>query len=155
MRRYGPLLAAPDALVVGDPGREHLRLTSGGVAHRNGREHRESFAWEQLSMLHLDVPTTRFRYPGLVGTIGLGILSAAVQDDLGIDPDEGSVDIVIEGEPRRLALDRHHVGGYWEPTVTGAQRLLDQLLARADQRALLKQPGALVGLAAKLARQAD
>lgn len=154
MRRYGPLLAAADALVVGDPGREHLRLTPAGVNHRNGRDLREGFAWEQLSMLHLDVPTTRFRYPGLVGTIGLGILSAAIQDDLGIDPDEGSVDVVVDGEPRRLALDRHHVGGYWDRTVVGAQRLLDQLLTHPDQRLLLVQPDALVGLAAKLARQA-
>jgi len=43
VKRYGPLLAAADALVIGDPGREHLRLTPDAVTHRNGRDHRESF----------------------------------------------------------------------------------------------------------------
>lgn len=154
MRRYGPLIAGERRLLLGDPGRAHLSLSADGLTHRDGVEQRLSFGWQQLSLLALDLPTTRFRFPGLVGTVGLGLVAAAVQDDLGIGPDDiGAVDVVIDGEPRRLPLGRHHVGGYWVRSVIGAQRLLDHLLAHPAQRALLEQPRVLIDLAAKLARQ--
>ncbi|WP_309129168.1 hypothetical protein [Microbacterium sp.] len=152
MRRYGPLIALPGALAVGDPGRWHLRLTADAVAHREGAEHRDRFAWEQISLLHVDVPTTRFRYPGMLGTVALSILTAVTGENLGIDPDDGATDVVVDGEPRRLPLSRHHVGGYWLRTVTGAQRLLDHLLVNPQQRSLLSRPESLVELAARLAR---
>lgn len=153
MKRYGPLIAVPDALAVGDPGRWHLRLTPEGIIHREGTEHRDLFTWEQISMLRLDLPTTTFRYPGLLGTIGLGALSAAVGGDLGIDPDDAAVDLVVDGETRRIPLSRHHVGGYWVRTVTGAQRMLDHLFAHPHQRGLVARPEILIELAAKMARK--
>lgn len=155
MKRYGPLIAVPEALAVGDPGRWHLRLTPEGVLHRNGADLSALYAWEQVSRMDLDLRTTRFRYPGLLGTIGLGILTAVAQDNLGIDPDDGAVDLVIDGEPLRLTVGRHHVGGYWERTVRGAQRMLDHLLRNPQQRSLFAHPEALVELAARMARQAD
>lgn len=153
MRRYGPLIVADGALVVGDPGRGHLRLTEEAVVHRHGAGAGVVFAWEHISSVQLDVPTTGFRYPGLASTIGLGILAAAAQEDVGIGPDDGSVELVVRGEAQRLDLGRHHVGGYWRPTVVGAQLLLDQLIGHPEQRPLLARPDVLVELAAKLARR--
>lgn len=153
MRRYGPLIVAEGALVVGDPGRGHLRLTEDVVVHRHGAGASRVFAWEHLSSVRLDVPTTGFRYPGLASTIGLGILAAAAQEDVGIGPDDGSVELIVRGEAQRLDLGRHHVGGYWRPTVVGAQLLLDQLIGHPEQRLLLARPEVLVDLAAKLARR--
>ncbi|MFJ4252709.1 hypothetical protein [Microbacterium sp. NPDC090003] len=152
MKRYGPLIVADGVLVVGDPGRGHLRLTTDAVVHRHGAGAGVVFAWEHLSSVRLEVPTTGFRYPGLASTIGLGILAAAAQEDVGIGPDDGSVVLTVRGEVQRLDLGRHHVGGYWRPTVVGAQTLLDQLIGHPEQRELLARPEALVDLAAKLAR---
>lgn len=154
MKRYGPLLALPESLAVGDPGRHHLRLTPDAVIIRAGVENRGILTWESLEGITLDVPTTRFRLPGLLGTLVLGALSAALMSDLGIDPDDGSMEIMAEGESSRSPLSRHHVGGYWAPTVQGAHRLLQYLIASPDHRALLAHPEALIDLAAKLAREA-
>lgn len=152
MRRYGPLLAVPGALAVGDPGRHHLRLTPDAVVLRQGAENRGIILWDQVERIRLDVPTTRFRLPGLVGTVILGALSAIALSDIGVDPDDGSSTIMVDGEAQSSPLSRHHVGGYWKPTVDGAHRLLDQLVEAPEQRALLAQPEALVDVAAKLAR---
>lgn len=153
MKRFGPLIAVPEALAVGDPGRSHLRLTPDAVIRREGAEHRELLSWDRISLIHLDVPTTRFRYPGLIGTIGLGVLTAATGENLGIDPDDAAIDLVVDGEPRRVAVGRHHVGGYWVRAVTGAQRMLHHLLAHPEQRALLSRPERLVELASRMARR--
>lgn len=152
MRRYGPLLAVPGALAVGDPGRHHLRLTPDAVVVREGIENRGMIPWDRVERIRLDVPTTRFRLPGLVGTIVLGAASALAQTDIGADPEDGTLTITVDGDPQTSPLSRHHVGGYWTPTVDGAHRLLDQLIAVPEQRALLARPKALVDVAAKLAR---
>lgn len=152
MKRYGPLIVVPDALAVGDPGRHHLRLTPDAVIIREGTENRGIVPWDGLEEIALDVPTTRFRLPGLVSTVILGALTAAVLDDLGAEPEDGSVSLRIDGEERVLPLSRHHVGGYWAPTVEGAQRLIAQLIAHPEQRTLLAHPESLVDLAARLAR---
>lgn len=154
MRRYGPLLAVPGALAVGDPGRHHLRLTPDAVLVRAGAENRGIILWDRVDRIRLDVPTTRFRLPGLGSTVILGALSAIALSDLGVDPDDGSLTITVDGEAQTSPVSRHHVGGYWTPTVDGAHRLLDHLVSAPDQRALLAQPEALVDVAAKLARSA-
>ncbi|WP_217183803.1 hypothetical protein [Streptomyces sp. AC495_CC817] len=152
MRRYGPLIAVGDALVVGDPGRHHLRLTNDGVIRREGAENRGILPWDRVQGITLHVPTTRFRLPGLLGTVVLGALTALALADLGIDPDDGSVTLRVEGEAQTSPLSRHHVGGYWAPTVTGAHLLLAHLLAHPEQRALLVHPERLIEIAATLAR---
>lgn len=154
MKRYGPLLAVPGAMAVGDPGRHHLRLTPDAVLVREGVENRGIIPWGGVDRIRLDVPTTRFRLPGLVGTVILGALSAIALSDLGVDPDDGALTLTVDGEPQTRPLSRHHVGGYWKPAVDGAHRLLDQLVASPEQRALLGRPEALVDVAAKLARSA-
>ncbi|MEV4774697.1 hypothetical protein [Microbacterium sp. LWH12-1.2] len=155
MKRYGPLIAVPEALAIGDPGRHHLRLTPDAVILREGIENRGIVAWEGLQAIALDVPTTRFRLPGLVGTILLGALTALTLTDLGIDPDDGAVEVRAHGESTRSPLSRHHVGGYWEPTVTGAQRLIQYLIENPEQRSLLARPEALIDVAARLATQEE
>ena len=153
MKRYGPLIAVPDALVVGDPGRSHLRLIPEAVIVREGVENRGILSWTDVEGITLDVPTTKFRLPGLVGTLVLGTLTAIALSDIGVDPDDGAVTLTVDGEPMTVPLSRHHVGGYWEPTVVGAHRLLAYLIANPEQRALLAHPGPLIDIAAQLARE--
>lgn len=155
MKRYGPLIAVPDALAVGDPGRNHLRLTPDAVILREGPESRGILSWASLERIELDVPTTKFRLPGLVGTIVLGALTVIMLTDPGIDPDDGVVRLTIEGEATTMPLSRHHLGGYWAPTVTGAHRLLTYLIENPHQRGLLAHPEPLIDIAAQLARESD
>jgi hypothetical protein len=152
VKRYGPLIAVPEALAVGDPGRNHLRLTTDAVILREGAESRGIFSWASVEEIAMDVPTTRFRLPGLLGTIVLGALTAIALSDLGVDPDDGAVTLTVDGEQMTVPLSRHHVGGYWAPTVTGAHRLLAHLIENPEQRALLVHPERLVDVAAQLAR---
>ena len=153
MKRYGPLIAVPDALAVGDPGRNHLRLTPDAVILRDGVDSRGIVPWSRVERIELDVPTTRFRLPGLVGTIVLGALTAVALSDLGVDPDDGALTLTVDGEDQVMPLSRHHVGGYWAPTVDGAHNLLAHLIANPEQRALLAHPEPLIDIAAQLARE--
>lgn len=153
MRRYGPLIAVPGALAVGDPGRHHLRLTPEAVILREGVESRGILSWADVENIALDVPTTRFRLPGLVGTIVLGALTAIALSDIGVDPDDGAVTLTLDGEATTVPLSRHHVGGYWAPTVDGAHRLLAHRIENPAQRPLLAHPEPLIDIAAQLARE--
>ena len=152
MKRYGPLIVVPGALAVGDPGRHHLRLTPDAVLFRDGAVNRGIVPWGQVERVLLDVPVTRFRLPGLVSTIVIGALTFFALADLGMDPDDGTVDVVIDGESTTAPLSRHHVGGYWAPTVDGAHRLLQHLIDHPEQRSLLARPEPLIDVAARLAR---
>jgi len=152
VKRYGPLIAVPEALAVGDPGRNHLRLTPDAVILREGAKSRGILSWASVEQIAMDVPTTRFRLPGLLGTIVLGALTAIALSDLGVDPEDGAVTLTVDGESMTVPLSRHHVGGYWAPTVAGAHRLLAHLIENPEQRALLAYPEQLVDVAAQLAR---
>ena len=122
MKRYGPLIVVPDALAVGDPGRHHLRLTPEAVMIRAGVESRSILPWAGVERVVLDVPTTRFRLPGLVGTLVLGAVTAAMLSDPGVEPEDGTATLTVDGENTTVPLSRHHVGGYWAPSVAGAHR---------------------------------
>lgn len=152
MKRYGPLIAVPGALAVGDPGRFHLRLTPEAVLFRQGTEEHGITPWSRIERVLLDVPTTRFRLPGLVSTIVLGALTFLTLDSVDMDPDDGAVEVTVDGEPVTAPLSRHHVGGYWTPTVDGAHRLLQHLIDHPEQRSLLARPEQLIDVAARLAR---
>ncbi|AXL12043.1 hypothetical protein DXT68_07755 [Microbacterium foliorum] len=154
MKRYGPLIVVPGALAVGDPGRHHLRLTPDAVLFRRGSENTGILAWSEIDRVVLDVPTTRFRLPGLVSTVVIGALTFLTLDSLDLDPADGSIAVTAAGETTTTPLSRHHVGGYWAPTVDGAHRLLRHLIAHPEQRALLARPESLLEVAAKLARSA-
>lgn len=154
MKRYGPLIVVQGALAVGDPGRHHLRLTPDAVIIREGVDSQGILAWSGVQEITLDVPTTRFRLPGLVGTVMLGALTAAMLSDPGVDPEDGAVTLRVDGDDITVPLSRHHVGGYWAPTVAGAHRLIAHLIAHPEQRALLAHPEPLIDVAAQLARGA-
>ncbi|WP_091232976.1 hypothetical protein [Microbacterium sp. 3J1] len=154
MKRYGPLIAVPGALAVGDPGRSHLRLTPDALLIREGTDNRGIIPWTQVQRVVLDVPTTRFRLPGLLSTLVLGALTFLALSDLGVDPDDGAVDMLVDGQSTTAPLSRHHVGGYWAPTVDGAHRLLQHLIDNPEQRSLLSHPEQLIDVAARLARNA-
>lgn len=154
MKRYGPLIVVPGALAVGDPGRHHLRLTPDAVLFRDGSENRGIVPWIQVERVLIDVPVTRFRLPGLASTIVIGALTFLAVSDLGMDPDDGTVDVQIDGESTTAPLSRHHVGGYWAPTVDSAHRLLQHLIDHPEQRSLLARPESLLDVAARLARSA-
>lgn len=154
MKRYGPLIVVPDALAVGDPGRHHLRLTPEAVMIRAGVESRSILPWASVERVALDVPTTRFRLPGLVGTLVLGAVTAAMLSDPGVEPEDGTATLTVDGENTTVPLSRHHVGGYWAPSVAGAHRLIAHLIAHPEQRALLEHPERLIDVAAQLARGA-
>ncbi|MEX0158588.1 MULTISPECIES: hypothetical protein [unclassified Microbacterium] len=154
MKRYGPLIVVPGALAVGDSGRHHLRLTPDAVLFRDGSENCGIVPWIQVERVLIDVPVTRFRLPGLVSTIVIGALTFLAVSDLGMDPDDGTVDVQIDGESTTAPLSRHHVGGYWAPTVDGAHRLLQHLIDHPEQRSLLARPESLLDVAARLARSA-
>ncbi|WP_243225462.1 hypothetical protein [Microbacterium sp. CIAB417] len=152
MKRYGPLIAVSGVLVIGDPGRHHLRLTPDAVILRDGTQGRGVHAWDHVERVTLDVPTTRFRLPGLVSTLVLGAVTVVTADMLDVDPDDGAAELLVDGESTRVPLSRHHVGGYWAPTVDGAHRLLDHLIRTPAQRSLLARPESVIDVAAKLAR---
>ena len=152
MKRYGPLIAVPGALAIGDPGRHHLRLTPDAVIRRDGSEGRDVYAWDEVKQVTLDVPTTRFRLPGLVSTAVLGAVTVVTAEMLDLDPDDGAVELLVDGTSMRVPSSRHHVGGYWAPTVEGAHRLLEHLIRTPVQRSLLAHPESVIDIAAKLAR---
>ncbi|WP_460795663.1 hypothetical protein [Microbacterium sp. GXF0217] len=152
MKRYGPLIAVEGTLAVGDPGRHHVRLTPDAVVIRNGGTGRGLFSWDDVERVTLNVPTTRFRLPGLVSTVAIGALTVVTADMIDLDPDDGSLEIVANGTTETRPLSRHHVGGYWAPTVTGTHRLLAHLIESPSQRTLLAHPESLIDVAAKLAR---
>ncbi|MFK3679250.1 hypothetical protein ACI2IP_16125 [Microbacterium sp. NPDC090218] len=152
MNRYGPLIVVQGALAVGDPGRHHLRLTPEAVIIREGVESSSILPWASVQQIMIDVPTTRFRLPGLVGTVLLGALTAVMLSDPGVEPEDGAVTLTVDGQDVTTPLSRHHVGGYWAPTVTGAHRLIAHLIAHPEQRALLAHPEPLIDVAAQLAR---
>lgn len=152
MKRYGPLIADGGVLVVGDPGRHHLRLTPDAIVVRTGETGDGIFTWDELERVVFTVPTTRFRLPGLVSTIALSVVTVLTADSLDLDPEDGSVDLVLSERTVTVALSRHHIGGYWAPTVTGAHRLIAQLIRAPEQRPLLAHPESLIDVAAKLAR---
>ena len=144
MKRYGPLIVVPGALAIGDPGRHHLRLTPDAVLFRRGTENTGILPWSQVDRVVLDVPTTR---------LVIGALTFLTLDSLDLDPEDGAIAVTAMGETTTTPLSRHHVGGYWAPTVDGAHRLLEHLIAHSEQRALLARPESLLDVAAKLARR--
>ena len=56
MKRYGPLIAVPGAVAIGDPGRYHLRLTPDAVILRDGAEGGGRLAGRRDDLVQLDAP---------------------------------------------------------------------------------------------------
>ncbi|MEE6282839.1 hypothetical protein [Georgenia sunbinii] len=153
MTRYGPLSSKVGVLVIGDLLRHHVRLTPGELVQHNGAVEVASFDWDDVESAILRLPSTRFRFPGAVSTIGLGALAAVLLDDPGATPDDGGIDIAVDGETHGLTISRHHVGGYWVRIVTPTQELLDRLVSRRAARDSLTRPEKVIKFVAEAARR--
>lgn len=142
--RYGPLHSTTGRLLIGDPTRRHLALTPDGIALHDGGRERERLPWPAIEQVRLHMPTTRWRYPGLVAGVGGALLALTFGDDPGVHVDDAELEIVAAGERRRLLLSRHHAGRYWTGTVSAAQALLDRFVADPAARPLLAHPDEVV-----------
>lgn len=153
MKRFGPLHASRQTLLIGDPGHRHLVLAEDGVRYRNEHELVASHEWDSIFDIRIEMPTTRFRFPGLVSGVVLSAIAIFIQDDPSIGPKDGTVTITIRNEKVTYPLSRHHLGGYWARSSAATQRLVDQLIMDASSRALLRHPGSLIRAAAAAARR--
>lgn len=153
MTRYGPLSSKAGVLAIGDTERRHVLLTPSGVAEHDGATQAASFSWDDVERVILDVPRTRFRFPGAFSTIGLGAVAALLLDDPGASPDDGEIHIVVDGHTHVLAVSRHHVGGYWDRIVTHTQELLDLLVSSQESRDLLARPEEVIKLVTEATRR--
>lgn len=144
MTRYGPLSNKAGVLAIGDTERRHVLLTPSEVVEHDGATEAASFRWDDVESVVLDLPDTRFRFPGALSTIGLGAVAALLLGDPGASPEDGEIHIVVEGHTHDLAVSRHHVGGYWDRIVTHMQELLDQFVSSRESRDLLARPEEVV-----------
>ena len=112
MKRYGPLHALDEGLAIGDPGRNHLLLTPTGIAHRDGDEVTRALDWDVVETVSIDVPTSRFRFPGAVAGLVSALIVALIQENPGLGPEGGTAVIRSRGVDATLPLGRHHAGGY-------------------------------------------
>lgn len=153
MKRYGPLHVGESGLLIGDPGRKHLRVTSGALVYVDGGMERESFPWEDTDEVVLRLQTTRFRFPSVLSGLATATFVAVTSESPDFGPEDGEV-IVRRGDTSiRRSLSRHHLGGYWAKGVDATQRMLDQLVADAPSRALAARPDALLNLVVRTARR--
>lgn len=154
MSRLGPLSVNDETLVIGHHLGYHARLTETGISHGQATGERAIFAWEDITSATLQLPTTSFRYPGLLATVGFSALIALFMSDPGMDPDDGTLSVrTTDGKTCELTLSRHHVGGYWNRALTLTQNLLDQLISDPETRTLLSHPEALLAATIKAARR--
>ncbi|ALJ21066.1 hypothetical protein [Microbacterium sp. No. 7] len=143
-RRLGVLHRADDGLVIGDPGRRHLLLTTETLVYREHTTVVGQYAWDELDVILIEVPTSRFRFSGVVAGLITAIAVALIMESPDIGPDDGTVSITSEGSSARLPLSRHHAGGYWERGVVVTQRLVDRLVTDPASRELLHRPDDLL-----------
>lgn len=153
MTRYGILHARPEGLLIGDPGREHLLLTPQALIARDHRTVTDEIAWERISAVRLDVPTSRFRFTGAAVGVASAVLAFFISGDPGMDPEDGRAHVTTPEGEIRLWVGRHHVGGYWVRNIEASQRLIDRLIDEPYSRALLWQPDALLEAVRKAARR--
>lgn len=119
-------------------------LTPNGVVEHDGATETASFSWDDVERVTLDLPRTRFRFPGAFSTIGLSAVAALLLNDPGASPEDGELRVVVSDHTHHLAISRHHVGGYWDRIVTHAQALLDQFVSSQDSRDFLARPGEVI-----------
>lgn len=153
MKRFGPLQSLREVLTVGDPTRSHLVFTRDEIRHQFEDDVKASYDWAEVSGIQLDLPTTMFRFPGLVSGVILSGVALFVQDDPHISPKDGAVTIASRDEIRTHPLSCHHLGGYWRRSVDVTQRLVEQLVADSAARSLLDRPDALIESASGAGRR--
>lgn len=154
MKRYGLIHAVGEGILLGDPTRRHLLLMSESLQHREGNDTLHRFRWDDLQGVAVNVPTTRFRFPGFLA----GVVSAAViliaQGDPNLGPEAGAVEVRVDSASHVLPVDRHYLGSYWAPAVRGVQLMLNRLVSDPSSRVLLDHPDRLLRAVALAARKA-
>ena len=100
--------------------------------------------WDDVTSVVLDLPTTRFRLPGMAAGLADSALVLLAGDGFSPDVADGRAILHTRDEAVDLPVSRHHFGAYWDRTVRSAQRLLDRLIADPDSRALLDRPEGLL-----------
>lgn len=153
MKRYGPLHVFGSGLLIGDPGRKHLRVTPRALVYVDGGAESEWFPWEDTDEVVLKLQTTRFRFPGMLSGLATAIFVAVTAESPDFGPEDGEVVVRRGDTSTRYPLSRHHVGGYWAKGVDATQRMLDRLVADAPSRALAAHPDALLDLVVRTARR--
>jgi hypothetical protein len=129
-------------------------LTPPALVIRRHGEEAESVPWESIESVSLSMPETKFKWPGLFSTIGLGVLAALLWDWGVLDePENGRLELstTTTDDELDIHLTRHHVGGYWTPTVSASRALLTRLVDDADARGLLDDPERVIRLVAQKA----
>lgn len=148
MARFGPVQSISQTLVIGDPTRSHLGLGLEGMNYIVEDRMVQSFAWNDVHRVDLNLPSTWFRYPGAVAGFAMSTVALLTQDTPDFRAKTGSVHVAHDGGETELKVDTHHLIGYWRGAISATQRLLDRLISDAPSRTLLKDPDALVNTVA-------
>lgn len=153
MERFGPLEEVAEGLAVGDPRRHALLLTPPGVVHLVQNEWRSAFDWSEIVLLSLDLKSSRHALAGWITQISYAALIAAVYDDPGFVPKDGSTAITdVDGVTISLPVSRHHFGGYWYRSLLSTQGMLNQFIRNPESRELLTDPGVVISMVRKVAK---
>ena len=144
MTRFGPLHSSASALIVGDPTRSHLRFDRDEIRYIAEERTAAAYGWADVSRIQLNLPQTRFRYPGATAGVAMSVVALVAHDTLDLEAKPGTATVTRGTETTTVRIDTHHLIGYWRGALTATQRLLDRLLSDAPSRALLNNPDQLV-----------
>lgn len=145
-RRVAWLTIVDAGLALGDPGREHLRLSTDGVVHRRvdtttGRlEVADRWTWDDIDDLQVTAPSSRTRRPGRWAFTAAAVLTA-----IGLETDVTTSDvrvrIVLSDGGEELILCHGHPGrGYPEEEQAHARQVIGRLVADESARTELDHP---------------
>lgn len=145
-RRVAWLPIVDAGLALGDPGREHLRLSRDGIVHHRvdtttGRlEVTHRWSWDDVDDLQVEAPSSRTRRPGR-----WAFATAAVLTAMGLGPDVATSDvrvrIVLSAGGEHLVLCHGHPGrGYPDDEQAHAHDVLRRLVHDEEARRQLDHP---------------
>jgi hypothetical protein len=148
-KRFGPLHATEQGVLIGDPTRRHLLLAEDGIHHADGEKRLATFAWDRVENVRLGYSTTWFPWPGAVAGVLWAAAVALAQDDLGVAVDDGKAEVATRDGVEVVDVSRHHLGPYWKSAVARTEMLVEWLAAKPERRTLLSAPDELVRRAAR------
>lgn len=109
-----------------------------------------AYDWKDVVSIRICVPTSRFRYMEKIALFATVATATALMGDPGITPREGTVIVKLRGGSTLSSpLTRHHIWGYWEPTVSSAQTLVQLLIEVPESRGILGYPDDVVQAVAR------
>ena len=142
VRPLGPLTFPGDAVTIGDPNRDHVRLGTAGLEARSADAPTDFIAWDDVDALMLDVPQTRFRFASVAWSALAAAITLASTQPPDFNPeDQGTLTVVAKDGSRLLELSPYRHGKYWVRDVERVQAFLDRLVDDPTQRDLLRSSG--------------